>query len=640
VAAIRGSKIIYLTMLTLLSRVVATMDLSLPIILFSSSGQRVVTEECKGYGNIITAFEKPRFSGYQSEDMFQEAKAKWSAAIEQAADLLRARSAVQHICKESARALTRVGLNGDRKYLIELYLDETGNEFKGEEVKVGGLLLAGPKSRVLNFKRAVEKEVAATFKAAAGNLKTVLRIHTERLAKCIRESGKENGIHSSIVTLNGSLSTGASLEMQVGAVENELLADNLYRQMVSMIAEIAIYHFAAEVCEEGADATYGLYMATRGRSVLKPEDDNDAKELLDRWGIKTVHVGEKRRLWDAIEALDQLREEELDEVRKNLSSHAERKCATDSATYGRKRFISYVDFDAGRPIVQGISRHYRLAKFQPKAEHARAYLLDPRVFETRRIHLLTDALISVRETGEAMAHLVGSGIAGEYCLDLRRLLSGARQASNGFAGDGLATAALCARISRNADPNDIRRRLLRRLARFAVEMPGIEFMNMVNKIRSTKKVSEERPRVEKEGIVRKRRGSLCWIELRPDGHNVECRLPLRAAEGEIWLQRGDHVLVEVCGVNEPSAPGMDILKVLRWRRHLKWEKLSVGRMVTGRVAHKAKWSVRVDLDEIDAFVDFKDAPGWREATPQEGTKLQFKVIDINSKNGLLKLAPA
>lgn len=92
----------YLECLTLLPRIIATMDLSLPIVIFSSSGQRQITESVKGFGNIITAFEKPRFSGYLSDDVVMETKAKLCTAFEQAMKLLTVRRAVRQIVVQQA----------------------------------------------------------------------------------------------------------------------------------------------------------------------------------------------------------------------------------------------------------------------------------------------------------------------------------------------------------------------------------------------------------------------------------------------------------------------------------------------------------------------------------------------------------
>src|SRR5205814_400967 len=82
----------YLTMLSLLPRVIGTMDIALPVILFSSSSQRQISEEVKDYQNIITHFEKPRFVGYQLDNLLLETRYRWRLAIQEAVNILRGRT--------------------------------------------------------------------------------------------------------------------------------------------------------------------------------------------------------------------------------------------------------------------------------------------------------------------------------------------------------------------------------------------------------------------------------------------------------------------------------------------------------------------------------------------------------------------
>lgn len=629
----------YLKLLTLLAESIATIDLSLPIVLFSSSGQRAITEDVRSFGNIITGFEKPRFVGYRPQDVLQDTAAKWNKSIQQASEILRARLAVQDM-RAFQKAFPRPVSSGEKgKYLIQLYIDETGNEFSGEEVTVGGLLVAGPQSKVLEFRGAVEREVNSILKTANGNLKDELRVRSEDLAHCVIEQSRKHHVYAAMVALSADLASGESLEAETGDVENELIADNLYRSVLNAIVEIAVYHAGGEICHESAMASYELYMATRGRQILDRADENYAAALRDRWGIRTVHVGKKRQLWDALDALESLAEEDLGEARKALREFADEKQAADPETYGRKRFIQYLDFDAGRPLAQGLSRQYRLSSFRPKPQQARAFILDPSVGSTRRMHLVADALISARKGGKQSARLSELGFAGDYSLDLRQLLSAARQATSGVIGQGLATGANYARLSNDAPGHDARRRLLGRLSYFAMAMRGIDFIDMVYGLRLARGDAAQ-SRVQKEGTVHKCRGSLCWIQLIPEGIRLECHLPLRVADQDIWLKRGDHVLVEVATVNEDSASSLEVIRLIRWRRHLRWKDFSVGKKVDGRITAATERGAYVDIGEIDAYVDFKDAPTWRKALPKRGTQLQLKIAQMDSERGILKLAPA
>jgi hypothetical protein len=132
----------YLELLTLLPRILATIDMSLPIVIFSSTGQRQVTEAFKSYGNIITVFEKPKFFGYAMENITQETVNKFQVAMKKALGLVRARSAVQRIQQAAAsqdeRAMSDEGVEADQ--YVEVFIDESGTVNNGLFV-VSGIAL-------------------------------------------------------------------------------------------------------------------------------------------------------------------------------------------------------------------------------------------------------------------------------------------------------------------------------------------------------------------------------------------------------------------------------------------------------------------------------------------------------------------
>ena len=152
------------------------------------------------------------------------------------------------------------------------------------------------------------------------------------------------------------------MELQVGAVEDGLEADNLYREMFSLLVEMAVYHFAPEFCGIGVDAKYRVHMPTRVRGVsdAKPQELKYAESLKRHWGIKTKYVGTNRQLWDAVDALQELRDPDIAPIRESLDGYAAAKLGTDPANFRKRTVINYLDFDAGRPLVQGVSRQYRV----------------------------------------------------------------------------------------------------------------------------------------------------------------------------------------------------------------------------------------------------------------------------------------
>ena len=121
--------------LTFLPRLIAVADMSIPIIIFSSTGRREITDLLKPYGNIITDFEKPRFLGRSAHDAVIETRAKFKVAIQRALNLLRAREKCRQVQSAPPCAADIPG-KPDDDYCLELFLDET--EKKGVSTTVGG----------------------------------------------------------------------------------------------------------------------------------------------------------------------------------------------------------------------------------------------------------------------------------------------------------------------------------------------------------------------------------------------------------------------------------------------------------------------------------------------------------------------
>jgi len=115
----------YLLVLSLLPRLLALTDFSLPIVLFSSTGQRRIMELLKPYGTIITDFEKPRFTGLEAADLVARTEDSFASAMGKAESLLAARRHCRSIL-DSPTALACVAPfpEWDKTRYVELFLDE------------------------------------------------------------------------------------------------------------------------------------------------------------------------------------------------------------------------------------------------------------------------------------------------------------------------------------------------------------------------------------------------------------------------------------------------------------------------------------------------------------------------------------
>jgi hypothetical protein len=143
----------YIEALTLLPRILALTDLSLPIVLFSSTGRRDITEKLKPYGNIITVFEKPRFTVDIPVDIARQTRTKFRDAMEEAFSVLKGRQICRKVKDlaqkaESCDPMIPTGTQIPEFKHIEIYIDESGSpENLPEDQKsfaVGGLIMAYP----------------------------------------------------------------------------------------------------------------------------------------------------------------------------------------------------------------------------------------------------------------------------------------------------------------------------------------------------------------------------------------------------------------------------------------------------------------------------------------------------------------
>ncbi|RJP49275.1 MAG: hypothetical protein C4586_07655 [Anaerolineaceae bacterium] len=121
----------HLLALTFLPRLVALVDMALPIIIFSSTGQRCISEWLKPYGNIITTFEKPRFMGRGATDAIIETRANFCEAIRTARQILVARMAAC-AAATSQRIPTGFPLVSNPSISdVDVFIDESGESQHG-----------------------------------------------------------------------------------------------------------------------------------------------------------------------------------------------------------------------------------------------------------------------------------------------------------------------------------------------------------------------------------------------------------------------------------------------------------------------------------------------------------------------------
>ncbi|OPY80204.1 MAG: Cold-shock DNA-binding domain protein [Syntrophorhabdus sp. PtaU1.Bin153] len=126
----------YAACLTLLPRLVALIDFSLPIVLFSSTGRRDIVNKVLPYKNIITVFDKPRITAAISGQIAAETRDKFQNAMKKAFEILKARQKCRNIARFYKPDVNEFNSSAVH---VELFLDESfSNPVTQDLVYVGG----------------------------------------------------------------------------------------------------------------------------------------------------------------------------------------------------------------------------------------------------------------------------------------------------------------------------------------------------------------------------------------------------------------------------------------------------------------------------------------------------------------------
>lgn len=285
----------YLEFLTLLPRIIATLDLSYPIVVFSSTGQRHVTESLKEYGNIITAFEKPRFMGYRASDLVGDARVKFIEAMVQATHLLRARQKVQLIKNIGQKAPEKIQLK-DTDY-VEIFIDESGVVFNGC-FTVAGLILIYPQESVAeNFDEAMQNELVQiddeeyTLKWTGDRRlpkRPTINMIDNNIFPVLTKLYDDYGIKAIPFALHQQLNKEQYEYGNDPSSENHL--DNLYLRLIKVALDMVLYELILNHNDTNRPIIK-IFIATRMRKNKRGDDglqrfnDNEKKELFSRYGL-------------------------------------------------------------------------------------------------------------------------------------------------------------------------------------------------------------------------------------------------------------------------------------------------------------------------------------------------------------------
>lgn len=292
----------YLDAITLLPRLLSLADISLPIFLFSSTGQRRVMDRLAPYGNVITEFEKPRFFGYGDREVAGTALSGFSKALRRACDLMRARKRCRELIQvpNPYERAWRPRIEEDRAYHLEIYIDETRPQERVEGWRVGGCfaLYDGPDEESaagnadLFEDHLVEKGVR--FFEWPGNGPQPPAVIQQKVSPCAKEfsdalkSAPESGCRPVCVGL-------ASVEQELsgkGDLASVRADDQLFLTTLRALVELFLCETTRAIGISDAQIlTYSLFANTRIKFLgkdAKREDHKRRRARMDRyrWGIK------------------------------------------------------------------------------------------------------------------------------------------------------------------------------------------------------------------------------------------------------------------------------------------------------------------------------------------------------------------
>lgn len=289
----RTQENLYLEVLSLFIRMLAQRYFTTPFVLFSSTGKRRILEYLRPYGNVISAFDKPRISGSAIE--IDEARASLGRAVADAGRLVEFRKKLIQLLRltlDGRKSLPEVptGENETPPH-VEIFVDETKYEEHQRFATAAVVLIypsleqaqrldnnlphlevtqhAGPCLRWWGDNRRLTKIPIRTgggpdftqVDAAAPKLAQVFRQH---LAICDNSKPAAFGI---VVT------RPARDRARDWDFDGSSHIDGLYNQMLRYLVETVVFEWLPGVLGRG-DFTWGGFFPTRIRPKTQGPGNN------------------------------------------------------------------------------------------------------------------------------------------------------------------------------------------------------------------------------------------------------------------------------------------------------------------------------------------------------------------------------
>lgn len=315
-----------LTALSLLPRLIALVDPFLPIVLFSSTGNRALVKPFEPYGTIITDFEKPRLWGNDPNEAARLGLSGLSRALARAEALVDARRLCYNVFRLGSVAYKTAPFRGMNH--LELYVDESGKAGRAGDrdaakggiernrFVISGLLVGysdcksgdeGPARLTREMEK--PKEIVRKQDKASGKTTTiVLRwwpanegdpylfkgrdARKQPLSGAIENVAIDDVAKAFLDVSNGLPLMGLCVEyadsQPVGQGDDfskEWHADNRYRVLLRTLLELFLFDLLP-VLDMKQGTSISIFVATRKRDASEFESGNEAiVDLARRYGF-------------------------------------------------------------------------------------------------------------------------------------------------------------------------------------------------------------------------------------------------------------------------------------------------------------------------------------------------------------------
>jgi len=298
----------------LLPRLIALVDCSFPIVLFSSTGERTLIDKMMPYRNIVASFAKPRLHSVPYGSYWDEEVSRmFHGALDRVASFLRMRNLLAPSVGRPCAVLTEPKFATIDVPHVSIYIDESGSVEDGELSLTGIVALYPDHAHEGYFRDVLEQNrvkwgpKALPKRRPSGVSIGEFEAQQAEVAQIVLDEASGHNVALCVVNLKASPQEWVSSQ---GDVSDPYLADNLHRWMTRALVELALFRALPLKLSGTEDTRFSVSVFTDLRSAAWPTS-RDAQERETRFGYRVDHsTTPKGRTLLAADALD----ESLDEA--------------------------------------------------------------------------------------------------------------------------------------------------------------------------------------------------------------------------------------------------------------------------------------------------------------------------------------